>query len=162
MWSTEVGGHVHNNVSSRQHRATEVQKLHFRSSCQYTGCCALASWAARHTTVCLDINLSVIHACISQHSSVTCSYVAPILSNYYLINIVRMLITIGSTSIYAYIYTIASRVLCNSASLLLYYFNLKDTYRLKHNDKVHNNHLKLSTTKLIFMLCYRTQSTSEC
>ena len=60
MWSTEVGGSVHSKnrlVSSRQHRATEVQKLHFRFSCQYThGCCAPASWAARHTTVCLNTN----------------------------------------------------------------------------------------------------------
>ena len=58
MWSTEVGGSVHSKnrlVSSRQHRATEVRKLRFLSSCQYThGCCAPASWAARHTTVCLD------------------------------------------------------------------------------------------------------------
>ena len=58
MWSTEVGGHVHSKnrlVSSRQQRATEVQKLHFCSSCQYThGCCVPASWATRHTTVCLD------------------------------------------------------------------------------------------------------------
>ena len=55
MWSTEVGGHVHSKnrvVSSRQHRAMEVRKLRFRSSCQYThGCCAPASWAARHTTM---------------------------------------------------------------------------------------------------------------
>ena len=39
MWSTEVGGNVHSKirlVSSRQHRATEVRKLHFLSSCQYT------------------------------------------------------------------------------------------------------------------------------
>ena len=54
MWSTEVGGSVHSKthlVSSRQHRATEVRKLHFLSSCQYThGCCVPASWA-----VCLDI-----------------------------------------------------------------------------------------------------------
>ena len=58
MWSTEVGGHVHRKnrlVSSRQHRVTEVRKLHFRSVCQYTdGCCAPDSCAARHTTVCLD------------------------------------------------------------------------------------------------------------
>ena len=58
MWSAEVGGSVHSKnrlVSSRQHRATEVRKLRFLSSCQYThGCCAPASWAARHTTVCLD------------------------------------------------------------------------------------------------------------
>ena len=59
MWSAEVGGHVHSKnclVSSRQHRATEVQKLRFCSSCQYTHRCYVpASWAARHTTVCLDI-----------------------------------------------------------------------------------------------------------
>ena len=39
MWSTEVGGSVHSKnrlVSSRQHRATEVRKLRFVSSCQYT------------------------------------------------------------------------------------------------------------------------------
>ena len=50
MWSTEVGGRVHSKnclVSSRHHRAMEVRKLCFRSSCQYThGCCAPASWAA--------------------------------------------------------------------------------------------------------------------
>ena len=59
MWSAEVGGSVHSKnrlVSSRKHRATEVRKLRFLSSCQYThGCCAPASWAARHTTVCLDL-----------------------------------------------------------------------------------------------------------
>ena len=53
MLSAEVGGSVHSKnrlVSSRQHRATEVQKLHFLSSCQYThGCCAPASWAAQHS-----------------------------------------------------------------------------------------------------------------
>ena len=52
MWSTAVGGHVHSKnrlVSSRKHRATEVRKLRFLSSCQYThGCYAPAS------TVCLD------------------------------------------------------------------------------------------------------------
>ena len=59
MLSAEGGGSVHSKthlVSSRQHRTTEVQKLRFLSSCQYThGCCAPAFWAARHTTVCLDI-----------------------------------------------------------------------------------------------------------
>ena len=58
MWSAEGGGNVHSKtrlVSSRKHRATEVRKLRFLPSCQYThGCCAPASWAARHTTVCLD------------------------------------------------------------------------------------------------------------
>ena len=59
MWSAAVGGNVHSKnrlVSSRKHRATEVRKLRFLSSCQYThGCYAPASWAARHTTVCLDL-----------------------------------------------------------------------------------------------------------
>ena len=59
MWSAEGGGNVHSKnrlVSSRHHRATKVRKLRFLSSCQYThGCYAPASWAARHTTVCLDI-----------------------------------------------------------------------------------------------------------
>ena len=39
MWSAEGGGNVHSKiclVSSRQHRATEVRKLRFLSSCQYT------------------------------------------------------------------------------------------------------------------------------
>ena len=58
MWSTEVCGCVHSKnrfVSSRQHRATEVRKLHFLSSYQYThGCCTPASWVTQHTTVCLD------------------------------------------------------------------------------------------------------------
>ena len=61
MWSAAVGGHVHSKnrlVSSREHRATEVRKLHFLSSYQYThGCYAPASWAALHTTVCLDASL---------------------------------------------------------------------------------------------------------
>ena len=73
MWSAEGGGSVHSKnrcVSSRQHRATEVRKLRFLSSCQYThGCYALASWAARHTTVCLD----VWHVAICGTSSTTCS-----------------------------------------------------------------------------------------
>ena len=68
MWSAEGGGSVHSKnllVSSRQHRATEVRKLRFLSSCQYIhGCYAPASWAhdthgvacraARHTSY-LDI-----------------------------------------------------------------------------------------------------------
>ena len=39
MWSAEGGGNVHSKiclVSSRQHRATEMRKLRFVSSCQYT------------------------------------------------------------------------------------------------------------------------------
>ena len=64
MWTAAVGGNVHSKnclVSSRKYRATEVRKLHFLSSCQYThGCYAPASWAARHTTVCLDAVFSVL------------------------------------------------------------------------------------------------------
>ena len=67
MWSAAVGGHVHSKnrlVSSRKHRATEVRKLRFLSSCQYThGCYAPASWAARHTTVCLD-SMFTLATCI--------------------------------------------------------------------------------------------------
>ena len=59
MWSAEGGGSAYSKnrlVSSRQHRATKVRKMRFLSFCQYThGCCMPASWAARHTTVCLDI-----------------------------------------------------------------------------------------------------------
>ena len=55
MWSAAVGGHVHSKnsrVSSRKHRATEVRKLCFLSSCQYThGCYAPTSWAAQHYRV---------------------------------------------------------------------------------------------------------------
>ena len=39
LWSAEGGGSVHSKirvVSSRQHKATEVRKLRFLSSCQYT------------------------------------------------------------------------------------------------------------------------------
>ena len=47
---TEVGRCVHSKnrlVSLRQHRATEVGKSRFLSSCQYTHrCCTPASWAA--------------------------------------------------------------------------------------------------------------------
>ena len=59
IWSAAVSGNVLSKirlVSSRKHRATEVRKLRFLSSCQYTHrCYAPASWAARHTTVCLDV-----------------------------------------------------------------------------------------------------------
>ena len=64
MWSAAVGGNVHSKnrlVSSRKHRVTEVRKLRFLSSCQYThGCYAPASWAARHTTVCLDLPVNIL------------------------------------------------------------------------------------------------------
>ena len=34
--------------------------MRFLSSCQYThGCYAPASWAARHTTVCLDVGVDI-------------------------------------------------------------------------------------------------------
>ena len=66
MRSTEVGGSVHSKnrlVSSRQHRAMEVRKLHFLSSCQDThGSYAPASWAARHTTMCLDTSCIEVYS----------------------------------------------------------------------------------------------------
>ena len=66
MWSAAFGGHVHSKnrlVSSRKHRAMEARKLRFLSSCQYThGCYAPASWAARHTTVCLDIPSTLVYS----------------------------------------------------------------------------------------------------
>ena len=66
MWATEVRGRVLSKnrlVSSRQHRATEVRKLRFRSSCQYTHGVLHAGFLgrARHTTVCLD-NLKCVSA----------------------------------------------------------------------------------------------------
>ena len=68
MWSAAVGGHVHSKnhlVSSRKHRATEVRKLYFLSSCQYThGCYAPASWAVRHITVCLDVPFTLRSTCV--------------------------------------------------------------------------------------------------
>ena len=71
MWSAVVGGHVHSKnrlVSSRKHRATEVRKLRFLSSCQYThGCYVPASWAARHTTVCLDLIVRPHFLCYSRY-----------------------------------------------------------------------------------------------
>ena len=74
MWCAAVGASVHSKnrlVSSRNHRATEVRKLRFLSSCQYThGCYAPASWAARHTTVCLDVYKNIylfIYLLISKH-----------------------------------------------------------------------------------------------
>ena len=75
MWSAAVGGHVHSKnrlVSSRKHRATEVRKLRFLSSCQYThGCYAPASWAARHTTVCLDVNFFSLKGKVTRHFHAT-------------------------------------------------------------------------------------------
>ena len=58
MWSAAFGGHVHSKnrlVSSRKHRATEVRKLRFLSSCQYThGCYAPAS-GPHNTLLCVLI-----------------------------------------------------------------------------------------------------------
>ena len=76
MWSAAVGGNVHSKnrlVSSRKHRVTEVRKLRFLSSCQYThGCYAPASWAARHTTVCLDLHAHTSFSQILSSCNVYC------------------------------------------------------------------------------------------
>ena len=65
VWNTEVGRRVHSKnrfVSLRQYRAMEVRKSCFLFSCQYThGYYAPASWAARLTTVCLDLSFSTNH-----------------------------------------------------------------------------------------------------
>ena len=46
----------------------------------YSRCGAPASWAARHTIVCLDLDLAfATHSCVSNHSSVVCN---PILLYY--------------------------------------------------------------------------------
>ena len=61
MWSTEVGGNVHSKiclVSSRQHRATEVRKLRFLSSCQYTHGVARRLLGPHDTLLCVLISLS--------------------------------------------------------------------------------------------------------
>ena len=63
MWRTEVGGNVHSKiclVSSRQHRATEVRKLRFLSSCQYTHGVARRLLGPHDTLPCvLIINMEI-------------------------------------------------------------------------------------------------------
>ena len=69
MWSTEVGGNVHSKiclVSSRQHRATEVRKLRFLSSCQYTHGVARRLLGPHDTLTCVLI-----------HSTTVCSQEQP-------------------------------------------------------------------------------------
>ena len=58
MWSAAVGGHVHSKnrlVSSRKHRATEVRKLRFLSSCQYTHGCYAPALGPHDTLSCVLI-----------------------------------------------------------------------------------------------------------
>ena len=88
MWSAAVGRHVHSKnrlVSSRKHRATEVRKLRFLSSCQYThGCYAPASWAARHTTVCLDVQKFYCKCTlICSYCSLNLKYIDQTCTSYY-------------------------------------------------------------------------------
>ena len=53
---TDGGGYFHSKVLYEYHEVTYAWKLNHCSSCQCThGCGALASWAARHTTMCLDV-----------------------------------------------------------------------------------------------------------
>ena len=60
MWGTDGEGHVHSKhrpVMYKQHEGTYTQKSHYCSSCQNIHRCGVpASWATRHTTVCLDSN----------------------------------------------------------------------------------------------------------
>ena len=62
MWSAEGGGNLHSKiclVSSRQHRATEVRKLRFFSSCQYTHGVARRLLGPHDTLPCVLIEKSV-------------------------------------------------------------------------------------------------------
>ena len=76
MWGTYGEVHLHSkNLPGlyKQCEVTYMQKLLYCSSCQYTqGCGASASWAVRHTTMCLDINSIkgvVTKACSSEIKS---------------------------------------------------------------------------------------------
>ena len=73
MWSTEVRGNVHSKiclVSSRQHRAMEVRKLRFLSSCQYTHGVARRLLGPHDTLPCVliyvdcDDSVACCHNCI--------------------------------------------------------------------------------------------------
>ena len=64
MWSAEVGGNVHSKnrlVSLRKHRATEVQKLHFLSSCQYSHGCYAPALGPHDTLPCVLIGVKCAH-----------------------------------------------------------------------------------------------------
>ena len=66
LWSTEVGGNVHSKiclVSSRQHRATEVRKLRFLSSCQYTHGVARRLLGPHDTLPCVLIYVPFMYIC---------------------------------------------------------------------------------------------------
>ena len=70
MWSAEVGGNVHSKiclVSSRQHRATEVRKLRFLSSCQYTHGVARRLLGPHDTLPCVLIY--IYNTCKAYHAA---------------------------------------------------------------------------------------------
>ena len=83
MWSTEVGGNVHSKiclVSSRQHRATEVRKLRFLSSCQYTHGVARRLLGLHDTLPCVLIQVIysgflIKHAVITTGAWTNCSII---------------------------------------------------------------------------------------
>ena len=75
MWSAEGGGNLHSKiclVSSRQHRATEVRKLRFLSSCQYTHGVARRLLGPHDTLPCvliiMNYNFILLH-CNALHTS---------------------------------------------------------------------------------------------
>ena len=80
MWSTEVGGNVHSKiclVSSRQHRATEVRKLRFVSSCQYTHGVARRLLGPHDTLPCVLINrLHAVYVTLVYSCRYRCSLVS--------------------------------------------------------------------------------------
>ena len=60
------------SFSCKQLKVTHARKMHYCSSCQYThGCGTPASWATRHTTVCLDLTTVV---CMILHYSSLSQY----------------------------------------------------------------------------------------
>ena len=68
MWSAEGGGNLHSKiclVSSRQHRATEVRKLRFLSSCQYTHGVARRLLGPHDTLLCVLISCMLGYQCRS-------------------------------------------------------------------------------------------------
>ena len=70
MWSTEVGGNVHSKIrldSLRQHRATEVRKLRFLSSCQYTHGVAHRLLGPHDTLLCVLILVIMLLICKSDY-----------------------------------------------------------------------------------------------
>ena len=83
MWSTDVGGSVQAKIVlfRKGSTATEVRKLHFLSSCQYThGCCILASWP-HDTLLCVLIYIYIFYilsACLLMENELSLFHICAI------------------------------------------------------------------------------------